>query len=305
MSCNSLRPILLFLVPLLAVQNVAGGDAETSQQFIRIQCNEAKQPISLQTAVVRYSGGDASKSAMTVDLVGAIHVGEKNYYDELNRSFRDYDAVLYELVAATNAAVPARGQRSGHPVSMMQVTMKNLLGLEFQLDGIDYKRENFVHADLSPDEFSKSMEQRGESFTKLLFRLMGQGMAQQSTDPARSNDLAMFGALFSNDRAQDLKRVMAQQFAELEKANAVLDGPDGSTIITERNRRAIQVMEKQLQAGKQRLAIFYGAAHLPDFDKRLRTQFGLKPVQERWLEAWNLRTTDDRQKATTAKKERN
>jgi hypothetical protein len=275
------------------------GDVE--QQFIRIQRDDAKQPVSLQTAVVSYSGNRGNSGPVSVDLIGAIHVGEKTYYEELNRAFREYDAVLYELVAANNANVPARGQRSGHPVSMMQVTMKNFLQLEFQLDGIDYKRPNFVHADLSPDEFSKSMEERGESFTKLLFRLMGQGMAQQSADPARSNELAMIGALFSKDRAQDLKRIMAQQFEEVEKANAVLDGPNGSTIITERNRRAIQVLEKQLDGGKQRVAIFYGAAHLPDFDKRLRTQIGLKPVQHRWLEAWNLRPAEGPAKIPSTK----
>lgn len=277
---------------LIALSLTAAGAVHAeieNPQFIRIQRDDAKQPISLQTAVVRYSRDPAENSTKSVDLIGAIHVGEKSYYEELNRAFQNYDAVLYELVAATNAAVPARGQRSSHPVNVMQVTMKNFLGLEFQLDGVDYKQPNFVHADLTPDEFAKSMEKRGESFTKLVFRMMGQGMAQQSTDPARSNDFAMLGALFSSNRAQDMKRVMAQQFEELEKANSVLDGPDGSTIITERNRRAIQVLEKQLQSGKQRVAIFYGAAHLPDFDKRLRTQFGLKPVESRWLEAWDLR----------------
>jgi hypothetical protein len=289
MSVKSLINLLVCVPLLMLPQNRITQAAEALQQFIRLERDAAKQPISLQTAIVRYTDKNGDETGITVDLVGAVHVAEKAYFEDLNRRFRGYDAVLYELVAATDAAVPTRGQRSGHPVSVMQVTIKNFLGLEFQLDSIDYKRSNFVHADLSPAEFAKSMEQRGESFTKLLFRLMGQGMAQQSTDPARANEFAMLGALFSNDRSQDLKRVMAQQFEELEKANAVLDGPDGSTIITDRNRRAIEVLQKQLDAGKRRIAIFYGAAHLPDFDKRLRSQFGLKPVQEQWLEAWNLR----------------
>jgi hypothetical protein len=278
-------------VALLSItgRNAPGADAGV-QQFIRILRDSSKVPMSLETAIVSYTNSGKANGGTTVDLVGAVHVGEKSYYRDLNRAFREYDAVLYELVAAENT-VPSQGQRSGHPVSMLQVSMKSLLGLEFQLDSIDYKQKNFVHADLSPEEFTKSMEKRGESFTKLMFRLMGQGLAQQSADPARSNDLAVLGAFFSKDRSQDLKRVLAQQFEELEKANAVLDGPEGSTIITERNRRAAKVLEQQLQAGKQRVAIFYGAAHLPDFDKRLRSEFNLKPVRERWLEAWNLRST--------------
>ena len=284
------RPALLTWLFLLVAANAVSGGEGANQQFIRIQRDKSKQPVSLETAIVRYtSAGSEGENKLQVDLIGAVHVGEKSYYTELNRAFRDYDAVLYELVAPEDAAVPVQGQRSGHPVSMLQVSMKNLLGLEFQLDSVDYQQKNFVHADLSPDEFSKSMEQRGESFTKLMFRMMGQGVAQQSGDPSRSTDFSLIGAFFSKDRSQDLKRVLAQQFEELEKANAVLDGPDGSTIITERNLRAVKVLEQQIKAGKNRLAIFYGAAHLPDFDRRLRTKFSLKPENERWLEAWNLR----------------
>jgi hypothetical protein len=279
--------VLLALFGLCS-RSVQANDAP-DQQFLRIVRDDAKVPQSLQTAIVSYSKEDQPGSKTTVDLIGAVHVGEKEYYRQLNRAFQEYDAVLYELVAPENT-VPTSGQRSGHPVSMLQVSMKNLLGLEFQLDSIDYKRENFVHADLSPEEFAKSMERRGESFTKLMFRMMGQGLAQQSGDPGRTNDFAMLSAFFSKSRSQDLKRVLAQQFEELEKANAVLDGPEGSTIITERNQRAAKVLQDQLRAGKRRVAIFYGAAHLPDFDKRLRTEFKLEPVSDRWLEAWNLRT---------------
>lgn len=293
---------------LLALAASSRGENSGEQQFIRIQRDKSKRALSLETAIVSYSGslkdsGKKDSGNVVVDLVGAVHVGEKSYYTELNRVFRDYDAVLYELVAPENANVPVRGQRSGHPVSMLQVTMKNMLGLEFQLDCVDYKQANFVHADLSPDEFAKSMEQRGETFTKLIFRMMGQGVAQQAGDPSRSTDFAMLGAFFSKDRSQDLKRILAQQFEEVEKANAVLDGPDGSTIITDRNLRAVKVLKEQLEGGKQRVAIFYGAAHLPDFDRRLRTQFGLKPQNERWVEAWNLRatTTENAQKQPKAK----
>jgi hypothetical protein len=282
----------LFSLALLAVAlspPVWSGERTAASQFIRIERDDAKRPLSLQTSIVRYTGHNAAGKPVTVDLIGAIHIGEKAYYRELNQAFAEYEAVLYELVAPPNATVPKEGQRSGHPVSVMQVTIKNLLGLDFQLDAVNYRQPHFVHADLSPEQFAKSMEQRGESFTKLMFRMVGQGMAQQSTDPARSNDFAMLGAFFSKDRAQSLKQVMAQQFEEIEQANAVLDGPDGSTIITERNRHAMKVLRQQLDAGKTRIGIFYGAAHLPDFDQRLRTEFAMQPVSHRWLEAWNLR----------------
>lgn len=268
--------------------------AETAEgpQFLRIRRDERKQPISMETAVVTYSNRrDPKRAGYFVDLVAAVHVGERSYYDELNKTFRDYDAVLYELVAPADANVPTPGGTSAHPVSVLQAAIKNVLELEFQLDRIDYQRPNFVHADLSPDEFRESMNNRDESFTKMFFRLMGQGMADQAKDPARSSDLAIFSALFSRDRAVELKRAMAVQFENMEQSTAAFEGPNGSTIITERNKRAMEILKAQMQDGKKRLAIFYGAAHLPDFDRNLTSEFGFQRDSDRWIEAWDLRAS--------------
>ncbi len=38
-----------------------------------------------------------------VDLIGAVHVAHKEYFQDLNRRFRSYDALLYELVADPDA----------------------------------------------------------------------------------------------------------------------------------------------------------------------------------------------------------
>jgi hypothetical protein len=264
-------------------------DRDDARQFLRIERDTDKNLSSLQTAIVRYQRPqDKGDTTAFVDLIGVVHIGEKSYYDELNKVFRDYDAVLYELVAPEGDNVPAPGHRSGHPVGVMQIAMKNLLDLEFQLDRIDYRKPQLVHADLSPDEFNKSMEARNESLSKLFFRLMGQGLAQQSKDPARTNDVAVFAALFSRQRSIELKRTMALQFEEMEIAASVLDGPEGSAIITDRNKKALDVLASQMKAGKKRLAIFYGAAHLPDFNRRLCADLGMEPTSSRWLVAWDL-----------------
>jgi hypothetical protein len=270
----------------------------TPPLFLRVQRDDRERPVSLETAVVRYvSAAESDGRGAHVDLVGAVHIGESAYYAELNRLFTEYDAVLYELVAPAEANRPQPGQRSGHPVGLLQAAMKGLLELEYQLDRIDYSRPNLVHADLTPDEFRQSMENREESFSKLFFRLMGQGLAQQSGDPGRTSDAAVLAAIFSKDRALELKRAMALQFEDMERATLALDGPQGSTIITERNRRALAVLDSQIQAGKRRLAIFYGAAHLPDLDRKLRDERGLRPSTTKWLVAWNLQSSGERAKA--------
>ena len=82
---------------------------------------------------------------------------------------------------------------------------------------------------------------------------------------------------------------MAEQFENLGGQLAAIDGPEGSTIITERNKKCFEVLDKQLQVGKKTIAIFYGAGHLPDMEKRLTSDYGMKREGEKWLMAWRLK----------------
>ncbi len=284
------RLVLFTLLASLAV-TAARGDEKTSSaedpKFVRLRSSAAGEPIALETAVVRYTPRDGERPGVTVDLIGAVHIGDKAYYDQINQLFEKYDVVLYELVARRDE-VPRAGQRSAHPVSALQVGLKNMLELEFQLDRVDYTKKNLRHADMTPREFAASMRDRGESFSQLFFRMLGQSIAQQSKQPSNSSDVRLLAALFSRDRALELKRVMAEQFDDLSMATAVLDGPEGSTILTERNKRALSVLKQTLSEGHRRIGIFYGAAHLPDMEKRLGADFGLVPTGKRWLTAWSL-----------------
>jgi len=173
----------------------------------------------------------------------------------------------------------------------MQNGMKTMLEIEHQLEQVAYTRANFVHADLSPDEFLKSMEDRGEGFVQMYFRMIGQALAHQSQQSAQgeSADLDILGALFSDDRPRRLKIVMAKQFESMESLMVGFSGPEGSTLITERNKRALEVLRQQQAAGKRKLGIFYGAGHLSDMHKQLVKEFGLTPIGIVWLEAWDLR----------------
>jgi hypothetical protein len=266
-------------------------DPQESATFVRLRRDADQQPVALETAIARFVGQDqATDAKVVVDLVGAIHVGDKTYYAALNQRFRRYDAVLYELVAAENANVPQPGQSPGTAVGGVQVGMKSMLALEFQLDCIDYKAKNMVHADMSPEEFQETMKQRNESFLGMFFRVMGRSFGEQAKDPTRSSDLKLLTAMFAKDRAQQLKLVMAEQFAEMEGAGDMFGGPEGSTILTERNKKALEVLRRELGKGKKKLAIFYGAAHLPDLRERLEADFRLKRTHTDWLPAWSLTT---------------
>ena len=257
---------------------------------MRLARGDDKSPLALEAAIVRYVPTDCGQTAPAVDLISAVHVAEKSYYGELNRRFKTYDVVLYELVAPEGTRIPKGGVGVGaSPVSMLQNAMTGVLELEFQLRGIDYTAENLVHADMSPEQFSESMRNRGESMFQVFFRMMGYAMARQNTQAGGSSDLRLVMALFNKNRALAMKRVMAEQFEDMEGSLTAINGPDGSTLITERNKVAVEVLRKQIEAGKQKLAIFYGAGHMPDFEQRLRDEFGLVPISTEWLAAWDLK----------------
>jgi hypothetical protein len=263
---------------------------EPKSKFLRLRRDDKGEPVALETAVVRYVPADDTRDGLAVDLVGAVHVGEKGYYEELNRLFTAYDALLYELVAPEGTRIPKDGRREGggNPVSALQLGMKSMLELEFQLERVDYSKENFVHADMSPEEFSKSMSERGESFLQMFFRMMAQGMAAQNKNVEGTSDVELLFALFAKDRAFRLKRTLAGQFENMEGALSAFNGPDGSTIITERNRKAFEVLASQIKAGKKKIGVFYGAGHLSDMEQRLFKDFNLKRGDEKWLTAWSL-----------------
>lgn len=267
------------------------------EQWVRLKFDQQQKPVALEVAIVRYvlpkyARQPAARVREYVDLVGAVHIGDRRYYDQLNRRFRTYNALLYELVAPEGTVVEkGRGTSNTHPLGAMQNGLKTMLDIDHQLEQIDYTRPNFVHADFSPDEFMKSMENRDEGFAQLYFRMIGQALAQQSQQSAQgeSADLDILGALFSRDRPRKLKIALAKQFESLEEALASLSGPEGSTLITERNKRALEVLRQQQKLGKRRIGIFYGAGHLSDMHDRLVNDFGLKPISIEWLEAWDLR----------------
>jgi hypothetical protein len=288
-------------------KDAKGADAEDADQkeskegeqpekpvFLRLVRDEDGKPLALQTSIVTYAPADPAKGDMLVELIGAVHIGEKGYYEALNKEFEKYDALLYELVAPENTRIPK--ERKGGPgsaVGGVQVGMKEMLELEFQLDRIDYTKENFVHADMSPEEFAKSMADRGESFSKMFFTMMGYGFAQQGKAGGKPAEVDLLMALFAKNRANRMKLIMAEQFDSMEGQMDILEGPEGSTILTERNRKAFEVLDRELKAGKKKLGVFYGAAHLPDMERRLVNDFGMQRKSERWIDAWNLRDKKD------------
>jgi hypothetical protein len=267
----------------------------TPTQFIRLQRDEKNQPVALETAIVRY-GSPSGQGDLTVDLVGAVHIGDKEYYKKLNKQFQQYDVVLYELVAQPGTVIPKGGRKKDDPLSLIMQVVKMVLDLELQTERIDYTKKNFVHADLSPEQMAEAIQKRGDDgltlilgFTADLLRQENlrelQAKQQPKAKPGSEPDVDVFSLLLDPDGPVKLKRMLAEQLQNLEGGL----GPTlNNILIADRNESALKVFQKELAKGKKKIAIFYGAGHMPDFEKRLRLDFGLERKNVQWVEAWDL-----------------
>jgi hypothetical protein len=256
----------------------------------------------LEVVVVKMEG----PGGVLVDLVGAVHVADAVYFEALNERFKGYDAVLYELVGSPEKGKPlgnravANDARLGW-IGTLQQKMKEALKLEGQLEKIDYTAANFVHADMGMEAFQKTQETKQETFLGLWLKAMA---AQQSvgSSEAAGNDLAsvmvLLQILMKKDGADDLKRLIGREFDQVESIMSGMEAGGGTVIIGERNRVALEVMAEQIAVGKKRLAIFYGAGHFPDMQKRLEAM-GFQKKGEEWLPAWRISPRVVEKKAKT------
>lgn len=270
-------------VLLLVATAASAADSDvTFMRFVKTGDREGHVDTAIQT--YRHPAG------VEVALVGAVHIADKSYYDLLNERFTRYDSVLYEMIKDTEVD-PSEISGSGHPVSQMQLGMKNMLGLDFQLEGVDYSVKNFVHADLDPATFSKLQGEKGENFFTLALQSFFQEQRLMASGQMSGlSGISLLVALASSDREHTLKWMFAQQLSELESMMAGIDqGMDGkgSVILRGRNDKAFQVLGEEMQSGKRRLAVFYGAGHMPDMHRRLN-EMGFRRVREEWLVAWDL-----------------
>jgi hypothetical protein len=277
--------VLLLAITAVVAESASSTNAVLSS-FIRYQ-SDGPQEGHVDTAVTTYTRADGVK----VTLFAALHIADRGYYEQMETMFEQCDSLLYEMVRDTDVEMTSE-IGTDNPLSQLQIGMKRMLGLEFQLEAIDYTRPNFVHADLDPDTFFRLQEERGESILGLMLQAILAEQARQANNPQGTvSGLQLLMAFLSTDRAHALKLLLGQQMEQMEAMLAGIDrGADGrgSVLVQGRNEHAMKVLASEIQRGKRRLGIFYGGGHMPDFERRLEA-LGFKKTDERWLVAWDIR----------------
>lgn len=297
------RSWVIGLATLLAVVALVGYYVEVRREvslppLLKITQDGGSKAQHLEVPILHYSKGSRFDDPIAVDFVGAVHLGEGDYYDDLNKRFQNYDVVLFELVSDGQNLPTIGEERQDSVLGSLQRAMCNLLGLQFQLDRINYEAKNFVHADLSPKELSDAMAARGESLPQLLMKLI-----RLSTDPElqkaldekgyKDNSLQGINPLLillrgpTNEERLKIRRFMAQGLIGSDAVMKLLEGEKGFSLITDRNIEVMSVLNKETALGRRKLAIFYGVGHLPDLHTRLKAQ-GYRLDSVEWVNAWNM-----------------
>ena len=274
-----------------------GGSVSESRDYLRfVEEDGAEGEARLQTAIVSFK----NEAGDRVDLVGAVHIADRVYFQALNERFKGYDVVLYELVggpealkmkraSVANGSVPEGGGNLAW-LGVMQQWMQTKLGLSSQLMEVDYDAPNFVHADMDVEGFLETQKEKKESFLGLWLKAVRAQAELAEADGGGKQQPGLAKILewmTKEGGADELKRVVGREFDDVEALMAGVEGDGGTVIIGERNRVVIEAIQKELAEGKETVAVFYGAAHLPDLERRLGG-IGFVAEQSEWVTAWQI-----------------
>ena len=269
--------------------------------YLRI-AHPSTNVIELQIAVREFLPVRGTQPAIW--LAGVSHIGDSNYYARLQQHLDEQGLVLYEGV--TDRASRLQGRKTvpaPDPASeegSMQNTMAESLGLAFQLTAIDYARPHFYNSDLTVEEIQKLIAKESTQssapsktateFQKLLEMMEGDGLAALVMHAG----LRLIG---SSPKLRALARLMMIETLGRFSGNlAEFEGlpPEWQRLvqilIESRNDAVIRDLRVELAKSRRpkSISIFYGAAHMDDFERRLTSEFNYRPGRALWFPAFSV-----------------
>lgn len=282
------------------------------QPYTRI-ANPDADTVQLQIALRKFVPAGRHRGP-DVWLAAVMHVGEPEYYETLQRFLDKQTVVLYEGINpdahphhvhdAPGSSAPApkppppSGDNGGYS---MQSTLARSIGLVFQLEAIDYDRTNFLNSDLSVEQIQRIMAGgkplaapgqggRNTSFNTLLQIMDGS---------------SFLGSLFKIGMQIIAASPQLQAVAKLTFIEAVgklkgdLSDAQGlppewkdliKVLIQARNQNVVADLKDELKTVPRSgsIAIFYGAGHMDDLEKRLTGSLHYRASGDTWLPAFSV-----------------
>lgn len=288
-------------------RQAATGDSVPPAPYTRV-INPDTNTFALQIALRKFvpRGGRGP----VVWLSGVSHIGESNYYAGLQRHLDSQNLVLFEGVGArerTPRFDPAEQ-------SSLQHTLAQSLGLVFQLTAIDYDRPHFRNCDLTVAEMQRLLADTAEAGDRATDAPPdgdddGAGGREFHELMGVMNGSSVLGMLVhlgvrflgSSPKLQAMmKLAMIETLGSFQgDLGEVKNLPPEiqrlmAVIIRRRNEVVIRDLRQQLgpaaTSARRSIAVFYGAGHMADLEKRLVAELGYRPREAVWMTALSVDT---------------
>jgi hypothetical protein len=285
-------------------------NAPAPHPYTRI-ANPDSQTVQLQIALRKFV--PSRRRGPAIWLASVMHVGEPDYYRALQHFLDAQTVVLYEGInpeahphhvheapaASTPALPPAAAPSGANAGYSMQSTLARSLGLVFQLDAVDYDRTNFLNSDLSIAQIQRIMAGNqpgtvpgqkggGNATFDMLLQIM--------------DGSSFLGSLFkiglqiiatSPQMQAVAKLTMIEAIGRLKGDMSNVQGlpPDWKqlikVLIQARNQNLMADLKDELKKMPRSgsIAVFYGAGHMDDLEKRVTGDLHYRPAAETWLTA--------------------
>lgn len=284
------------------------------EPFMRVT-NGATGAVELQVAVRKLV--PTNGVGPVIWLTGASHIGETNYYRELQKHLDAQQLVLFEGIhagrkaGATNslpaakkeAVAPEPAARAGERTSL-QKDLAESLGLVFQLEAINYTRTNFLNSDLSVQELKELMDKddepatsdspkekrKNEAFEQLLKAMEGNSFFGTMLK-------AGFRLVGGNPKLQAMTKLALIEAlggirGDISRMKSLPEDMQRlmEVLIQARNEAVLKDLRAELKraAPPASISIFYGAGHMDDLERRVRREFGYRAESDLWLPAFTV-----------------
>lgn len=290
-----MRVPIYFLVLLVPVFSVFGED------YLRIREGEhGGQRLEIALRRFRIDLDDGKRDLL---LVGVSHIGSADYYDRIQEVLDDAELVLFEGVDGHRKEFrEMHRHREELGRNHLQAQLARALGLDFQLFALRYDREHFRNSDVSSaqlralfngEEIVPGADLDEEDMEKLFKQMQTLSLGGR----VASSMLTQLEARPEWGRAMKWSMVMLMGNLKGDISEYAGIPPDMRQLmhilIQKRNEVVMEDVRgglKKLEPGET-LAVFYGAAHMADFERRFLDELSARVVETDWLPAFegNLR----------------
>jgi hypothetical protein len=214
-------------------------------------------------------------------LVGVAHIGSKQYYTDIQSILDAQDVVFYEGVRSKlkPSAIPKINPNGPKPIYQV---LSDAIGLDFQLVDIHYDRPNWVNSDLTLEQLDALNKKSGKGKSTAF------DMIEQILDP--NSEQAKVTTQMINSlpaSAKDaLKIFLIEKLVKIDSMLiSITDRATMDVVLTARNQSVEKVFDTAL-AGPghpKSVAVFYGAAHMPELRSAFAAKYGYKTAEQRWI----------------------